>query len=235
MRAILVLGLLAAPGCLKDDSPTMHVGLTKDSALITLLRSPDHTFDKLGATINGISAGPAKTYAGSDGITFSQAASGARAVFTVPRSQLGSSIHIELSEGDERFVFEAPAFGAARNLTLLTAIDQPLHASDWVEVSSGVPNDLLSGGMSGMLDGALCFTQWDTDIRASSTRYRLPPNLVQDWYCGTQPAAGSVVSIQLSIDLTPEVRVTTCSGPSLTCMPIELDQLTTSVPVTVQI
>lgn len=232
MRWWCLLAVLS--GCQNDD-PTMALQLDESGQLVVaLIRGPDHQFGHVTASANGIDLGPPQLAAGSDGKLFDQAASGAMAWFRIDPAALGEGLQLDVREDSDVFAYDAPTFGTPRRLDVVTALDQPLHAGDWIEVGSGVATDKLGGGFSIQQGTDLCGVQWSTDVRASSVRFELAPDLANDWWCGMLPAAGSVVPVTLSIDLDPVVAVASCRGPALHCDPLELTSLHTDLAVQLQ-
>jgi hypothetical protein len=233
MRVLLLLvPILAACA---DDSPSLELSLHDDTLTIALVRSPEHSFGHVTATANGIDCGAPELAAGSEGIAFSQAPSGASAIFHIPTASLGESLHVVVVESGTSYVADVPTFATPRTLHLLTALDHPLHAGDWVELSTGVDTDFLEGGMEIKQQGEGCDTQWATDLRSTSVAYQISPDIQHFWYCvGGPPPAGTLISATLSLDLWPSAAVATCKGDGLTCEPISLAPLHLDAPFQLQ-
>jgi hypothetical protein len=231
MLRTLAVCALSLAAC-QHDAPSLTLEVDQGSLLIILNRAPDHTFGRVSGSLNGVDLGPADITAGQPSPATDAAASPARASFRIPVAGLAAQLHLEVREDADLFVLDAPSFGAARSLQVLTPLDRPLVAGDWIELSSGVPDDRLSGGFEITVGGDSCTVQWGTEKTARGVRYQLASNLPSAWWCGTAPQSGTLVQATLSLSLDPIPNVT-CTGPSLTCQATPLSRLSTDLPVTV--
>jgi len=240
MRALLLMTALSA--CTTSDAPTITVAVADDAQhlSITLERSPEHTFDTLVATANGVDAGTAEIEPGHvpppNTSPFADQASPAFASFLVPLASLtGPAVHVELTEGSDHFVIDVPELLAPRAIHVVTPANTQFHANDRIEVSSGVATDTLGGGFEALEGDADCFTNWATIIGPTTIAYTMPPDLTQDWGCGVvQPAPppGGTLPTTLELDVSVVTPVAHCEGPDLTCAPSSIPTLIAKVPVT---
>jgi hypothetical protein len=235
MVRLLPLALVVFAACTADDSPHLQLAVGDDGTLhVTLARGPDHTFDAMSATANGIDLGAASITVGSHGVFGSQAASAATASYAITIAQLGTDVAIEVVEGHDRFLLEVPGLGAQRTLQVSNLV-VPMFAGEWILLTDGA-NDRFGGGFAVVQGTQTCSVEW-ASRRAdpAGLELQMSANLARDWWCTPTPAPGSVVSAQLAIDLSPVPIATKCSGPDLACEPIELPAMHVDIDVTVQL
>jgi hypothetical protein len=232
------LPLLVLAGACGNDKPTLILSVDDKAMLsITLQRGDDHVFGKVHATANGIDCGPAEIQKGSEGITWSEASSGATASWKIDMASLGEAVHVVVTEDGETFSVDAPAVGATRTPQLLTSLAAPIAPGDWFEATDGVPSDRVSGGFEITLaDGSSCTVQWSTQLEPGTVSLLLakPENLQTDWWCGDYPAPGTVVKASLSLDLWIAATVTNCKGDDLTCPDVDVPDLNITTPVEIR-
>jgi hypothetical protein len=236
MRSIALFACLAA--CSSNDDPTLRVDFEGDQLLVAVVRAPDHSFGHVTATINGLDAGTVDITPGHqpgwNTSPFADQPYGATASFLTPIAQIGASLHVEIDDDGDRYVLDVPDFGTPRTPTVVTPLDQPLHPNDWIEVTTGVASDRIGDGMSGKVNGRYCFTQWATDVGVGSTKFELPPNFTTSWTCDPAPTAGTPLAIELDIAVEVSPLIAKCSGPGLSCDPIDLFLPDVMVPATVE-
>jgi hypothetical protein len=237
VRLLPLFALLTA--CeIGTDKPTLVVGVDDKGNLgITLERGDDHVFGQVSATANGIDCGAPAITKGSEGIRFSEASSPATATFSIAMAQLGESVHVVVREGDDTFAVDMPELGAVRTPQLLTSIAAPIAPGDWIEATTGVASDHMSGGFEITLaDGSSCTVQWSTKPGTGSVALELGAanDLQYDWWCGDYPAPGTVVHAKLSLDIDASARTTSCSGDDLTCEAATLPASHIDAPIAIR-
>jgi hypothetical protein len=235
MVRLLPLALVVA-ACTASDLPRLQLAVGGDGTLqIALVRGPQHVFGSTSATANGIDLGAAVIANGNPGRLGDQAASPATATFSIAMTQLGTDVHVEVTEGDEHYLLDAPGLGAPRALAILN-FTQPLSAGQWLVLTDGA-SDRFGGDFAVMQGTQTCTVQWASrELRSpSGLELQLSSDLARDWWCTPKPAPGSIVSAQLAIDLLPNAIATSCSGPDLACEQIEVPALHAVADVTVQL
>ena len=229
---------LALPACTGNDKPTLSLSVDDSSMLsITLERGDDHVFGKIHATVNGIDAGYATVTKGNEGITFSQASSGATATWQLDMAPLGEAVHVVVTEDSDTFTLDAPTLGAPRTPQLLTSLAAPIAPGDFIQVTTGIATDRVTGGFEiKAADGSSCTVQWDTNLAPGSVSLGLatPDNLQYDWWCGDYPAPGTLVKATISLDVDASPKVTSCTGDDLTCSGVTTPTLHVDAPIAIQ-
>lgn len=206
------------------------------SLWIDLERPYGHTWSApVTATLNGVDLGAPTLSDGDPGEAFRDPEVPAQASFKVPLASIEGGVYVHIDEGDDHFVVDVPDFNSPRAINIHTPLDG-LVADQWIEVDSGVPTDVLAGGIEVTYNDAGCFTQWGTARADTSIAFKLPPTH-EFTYCGpgTDPAPGSTRVVDMRIDLDWSLTpVTQCDGPDLTCEPVTAPGIEVVVPATLQ-
>ena len=233
MSIALVSACTTSPGI--DAPPHLQVEVANGTLAILYQRGQDHVFDRsLAATVNGIDSGAPSIEPGGDA-TYNMPAWDAKATWVVPVSQVGSDVHIVVVEGSAQYVFDASSIATPRQVVIVSALDQPLHPGDWIEIASSVTGDSLFGGFA-IAEASVTCTQ-DSAMRDDGTSLglQLRSDLATYWPCGVHEATpGAIVHATMSIALQPTAPPTTCMGPDLTCAGVWLPWAEVETPVSIQ-
>jgi hypothetical protein len=230
--------LIAVSGCVTspDDHPGLFVNAGPTNLGISLVRGPEHTFDDhLVATVNGIDCGPAMISPGMPATLESPdtPVKNAVASFAIPLSQVGADASVTVIDGSDTFAVDAPTVGLPRQLELLTSLSAPLHAGDWIDMSSGVETDQLLGGLTISVASQLCAGLGATRHDPGAIGVQVPTDLAQRWMCGAVPVAGTRVPATLELTLWASAPMT-CIRPQIATCGARLPTLTVDAPVDVQ-
>jgi hypothetical protein len=123
--------------------------------------------------------------------------------------------------------------GARRQLEILTSLSAPLHAGDWIDISSGIETDQLLGGLTISVSSQLCAGLGATRHDPGAIGVQVPADLAQRWMCGAVPAAGTRVPATLELTLWVSAPMT-CIRPQIATCAAGLPTLTVDAPVDVQ-
>jgi len=231
--ASTLLGLAAC--ATPNDHPGLFVGATATTLEISLVRGPDHTFQQPKATVNGIDCGGATITPGTPATIDmpDQPPQNAVAEFSLDLTQVGADADVKVTDGLDHFEADAPTVGLPRQLDVLTSLAAPLHAGDWIELSSGVDSDQLKGGLTISIGSQVCAGLGDVRVDAGSIGLQVPTDLAQRWACGAAPASGSQLQAMLALTLWPQAPMT-CISPKIPVCAAGLPTLTSTVAVLVQ-
>jgi len=217
--AIIFLGLAACVSSPSDDA-TLTLNVGSGALEITYERGPNHTFEMLSATFNGVALDLQVAETGgcttNDPDPLGNGCSPSVAQF---QAAIGSAVgaDVTVTDGNDTFHLVAPALFAARAITVQTALDHPLAAGDTVTASNGVAGDQLGGWLAFDLPPDFSCFAVTGQPSAGSLSYHLDLNPKDsDSSCPSMPA-GTIVAAQMEVDITP-LPASTCDGPAnVTC------------------
>lgn len=106
--------------------------------------------------------------------------------------------HLVITDGSHSITIDAPGLGEQRPVRLETELSQPLHPGDAIVASDGLDAIELSGTLT--LAASDCQVA-QLNFDPTSAAFTIPATLATAWPCASQPAAGSLVQLDLVLDL----------------------------------
>jgi hypothetical protein len=219
MTKAMLLSLVCVTACTTPDPAELDVWSNSATVGVVVYRAWDHDFHGATATINGVGAGALTIEPGHEG-TIGNPESRASATFSIPNDLLGTALHVEVNDGGERLVVDAPDALAARSLDVQTNLDQPLTGDQAITVATNIAADAIddSSVVGIFIADHVCAFAAPAAKRGDAWAFQLAPGF-GEWLCGTPPAAGT--ELEASLDLTINMSASaTCSSADCHVSPL---------------